>query len=466
MLPGQIDLVLQITTALRTRSARAQGDDQAIRGLLQILGELFRSQRLADQPVGRLVTLDQIYEVQHTALDADVQASMARVLSQCTADTDALLVRAAKAVALLELIQETQATDARLVAQCLYDRVDRGNQVAAVTEALEELRRRNLLGYSEKLGYKLQSSAGEEWERERRDIPAPREALGEIVQEGLKYLLGTPDRPQLQGRSFPWAARFSDGRRADDVSLQDPRDNAAVLVDFRYLAPEERTESTWVRRSGEAALHDRLVWLSGDSDGRRRVRTRAAPLARHGQEVQVAPRLAQSRPQAPAPAGGEPRRGPRQARTGHHRGGVAGRTDVLPGPRHLASRPWRDVRRRAPPGGYPGAPRPVPALHRDAGPAVRAAPARRGRPLRPVAQVPHRRPWHHRGRRRTVRPLVQRRRGAPHPGVHRVGGRQQRDGAPRPVRRPALRLHAERREGLCRGPAARQQGAPAARGRR
>ncbi len=266
MLPGQIDLVLQITTALRTRSARAQGDDQAIRGLLQLLGELFRDQRLAERPVGELVTLDQIYEVQHTALDADVQDSMARLLGQCTADEDRLLVRAAKAVALLELIQETQATDARLVAQCLYDRVDRGNQVAAVTEALEELRRRNLLGYSEKHGYKLQSSAGEEWERERRDIPAPREALSEIVQDGLKYLLATPDRPQLQGRTFPWAGRFSDGRRADDVTLLDPRDDAAVRIDFRYLALEERTATTWITRSGEAALHDRLVWLSGDSE--------------------------------------------------------------------------------------------------------------------------------------------------------------------------------------------------------
>ena len=264
MLPGQIDLILQITTALRTRSARAQGDDQAIRGLLQILGELFRSQRLAEQPTGALVTLDQIYEVQHTALDADVQASMARVLSQCTADTDQLLVRAAKAVALLELIKESQATDARLVAQCLYDRVDRGNQVIAVTEALEELRRRNLLGYSEKHGYKLQSSAGEEWERERRDIPALREALSEIVQEGLRHLLAIPDRPQYQGRSFPWAGRFSDGRRVDDVSLLDPRDAAAVVIDFRYLPVDERTESTWVRRSGEAALHDRLVWVSSD----------------------------------------------------------------------------------------------------------------------------------------------------------------------------------------------------------
>ncbi|MCA9488425.1 MAG: BREX system P-loop protein BrxC, partial [Myxococcales bacterium] len=163
MLPGHIDLLLRITSALRTRSSRSQGDDQAIRGLLQLLGELFREQHLADRPVGTLVTLDQIYDVQHTALGSDAQESMRRILAHCAGDDDPLLLRAAKAVALLELVQDTLATDARLVAQVLYDRVDRGNQVAAVTEALEELRRRNLLGFSEKEGYKLQSSAGEEW---------------------------------------------------------------------------------------------------------------------------------------------------------------------------------------------------------------------------------------------------------------------------------------------------------------
>src|SRR6266404_4940572 len=123
MLPGQIDLILQITSALRARSHRAQGDDQAIRGLMQLLGELFRGQKLADQPVGALITLDEIYEVQHTALDSDVQSSMARVLSQCADDEKGLLVRAAKAVALLELIQDTVPTDAKLVAQCLFDRI-------------------------------------------------------------------------------------------------------------------------------------------------------------------------------------------------------------------------------------------------------------------------------------------------------------------------------------------------------
>ncbi len=139
MLPGHIHLLLQITTALRTHSSRAQGDDQAIRGLLQLLGELFRDQKLADQEVGALVTLDQIYEVQQTALESDIQQSMARILDECRKGQP-LLVRAAKAVALLELIQETVPTDAKLVAQSLYDRVDRGNHQGEVKAALEELR--------------------------------------------------------------------------------------------------------------------------------------------------------------------------------------------------------------------------------------------------------------------------------------------------------------------------------------
>ncbi len=266
LLPGHIDLLLQITSALRTRSSRAQGDDQAIRGLLQLLGELFRDQQLADKPTGALVTIDQIYEVQHTALDSDVQASMARILDHCAGDKNRLLLRAAKAVALLELIQDTVPTDAKLVAQCLYDRVDRGNHVGAVTEALEELRRRNLLGYSEKHGYKVQSSAGEEWERERRDKPVARELLSEIVQDALKYLAAQPERPRLQGRSFPVAAMFSDGRSHTDVPIMDSRDDAVVRVDFRFVTKDERGETGWVKRSDESALRDRLIWVCGDTD--------------------------------------------------------------------------------------------------------------------------------------------------------------------------------------------------------
>ena len=267
LLPGHIDLILQITSALRTRSSRSQGDDQAIRGLLQLLGELFRGQRLADTEIGALVTLDQIYEVQQTALDADVQASMDRILRHCAKHGLPLAARAARAVALLELIQEKVPTDARLVAACLYDRLDLGNNRAPVQEALEELRRANFVSYSEKLGYKLQSSSGEEWERERRDLVIPPEQRGELIQERLKQLVSTPDKPTLEGRPFPWLALYSDGRRVADARLQDPRDPAAITVDFRFLtAVDERDQTTWVNRSSEDGLKHRLLWVVGDTD--------------------------------------------------------------------------------------------------------------------------------------------------------------------------------------------------------
>lgn len=265
LVPGQIDLILQITSSLRTRSRRAQGDDQAIRGLLQLLGELFRGQRLAEREVGELVTIDAVYEVQNTALDSDAQTAMARILDQCAKDGDPMLVRVAKAVAMLELVQETMPTDVRLVAQCLYDRVGRGSMEGEVRDALEELRRRNLLGYAEKTGYKLQSSAGEEWERERRDLSVSREQISDIVQKKLAELLAEPDRPRLQGRPFPWGARFSDGRRVDDVVLHDPRDAAAVTVDFRFLVREDRDDAGWLRQSAERSLAERVVWVCGDT---------------------------------------------------------------------------------------------------------------------------------------------------------------------------------------------------------
>lgn len=267
LLPGQIELILQITTVLRTRSSRAQGDDQAIRGLLQLLGELFRSQNLAEQPIGTLVSLDMIYEVQNTALDADTQQSMARILAHCTGENSALMLRAAKAVALLELIQDTIPTDDTLVARCLANRIDAGNQLPEVSRALETLRRSNLLGYSDKQGYKIQSTAGEEWSRERDEIHTPRSEISRQIQEGLKVLMAEAKLPRLKGRDFRWAARFSDGRQVDDASLLDPREDASITIDCRFLTQEERVEAVWVRRSGDdPALQQRLIWIAGNNE--------------------------------------------------------------------------------------------------------------------------------------------------------------------------------------------------------
>ena len=268
LLPNHVELIGEITSAMRS-SSLAQGDAQAIRGIMQILGELFRGHGLADAPVGTLVSFDQIYDVQRTSLSSDTQNSMSRILNHCASDGSGLKVRVAKAVALLELVQEKgdkYRTDARLVAQCLYDSLGRGNRISEVTEALDALHRAGLLTYAEKTGYKIQSTAGEEWERERAEIGIGREVVADIAQEALKYLMGKPARPRLDDRSFRWEGRFSDGRKYDDAVIADPRDDAPITVDFRLLFDaDDRQPERWIR-GGDKRLHDRLVWICGDTD--------------------------------------------------------------------------------------------------------------------------------------------------------------------------------------------------------
>ncbi|MBN3923061.1 BREX system P-loop protein BrxC [Nostoc sp. NMS4] len=264
MLPGYVDLLMQITSNLRTRSSRAKGDDYAIRGLLQLLGELFREQKLGDKPIGALVTLENIYEVQQSALDADVQNTLARLFSDEQVINDEMAVKVAKVVALLELIQEQEPTTANLVSQCLYSELGMGNPEPAVTLALEKLRGLGLLSYSDKLGYKIQSSAGQEWQREREQYSVISDAISIIVAEKLKSLLGSVTRPQYKNKNFYWAAFYSDGRQRQDERLQSTNDVAVMTVDFRYLTNnEDRNPNTWIPLSSSPNLQNRLIWLVG-----------------------------------------------------------------------------------------------------------------------------------------------------------------------------------------------------------
>lgn len=265
MLPSHVDLVMHITSNLRARSSRMKGDDHAIRGLLQLLGELFRQQKLGEQPLGTLVTLDQIYDVQHTALDADVQNTMARLQAHEELAGDRMALRVAKAVALLELIQDDQApTTPRLIAQCLYARVGDPNPQDEVERALHKLDSLNLVSRSEKQGYRIQSSAEQEWARERDALSASNQVVGELIREKLKSLVSKVEKPRLRNRPFPLAALYSDSRGASEERLQTSHDAAVLWVEFQYLTnQDDRREENWIRESDSQARRDRLVWVCG-----------------------------------------------------------------------------------------------------------------------------------------------------------------------------------------------------------
>lgn len=274
LLPGHIDLLLDITTAIRIGSTRAQSDDQTLRGLLQLLGELFRERKLADRPVGTLIALDEIYEVQRTALHADLQNSLARLLAHEAVVADPLAVRVVKAVALLQQVQDGQRHDNprpttdEFVARCLYARLGEANAQPAVREVLERLRGLNLLAYSERTGYKVQSAAGQEWERTRADLLVDQSTLVATVRDQLKALLDEPERPKLRGNPFAWSAWFGDEHclREEHIKAARGRDVEAP-VDLRLLFdPRRRLPERWAAESDVGPLRDRLVWVA-DSPG-------------------------------------------------------------------------------------------------------------------------------------------------------------------------------------------------------
>ena len=274
MLPQHVNLILRITSALRTRSTRAQGDHHAIRGLLQMLGELFRTQRaaLTEAELGALISIDQIYDIQGSALDVDVQNTMARILEFCSDHHDKLAARCAKAVALLELLASDEGgepADAKLVARCLYNDVREGDNEPAVRAALELLHEAGLLTIAGTTaagtnGYKIQSSAGQEWERERQDISVPAEDLGELVMDALRTLVGDTESPALAGgRGFPWKALFSTENTHHEQKFTTGREDTNIVIDLRLLPSEAQDLSTWVNRSSEHTMRDRIVWIAG-----------------------------------------------------------------------------------------------------------------------------------------------------------------------------------------------------------
>ena len=275
MLPGHIQLLLDITTGLRSRSTRTQGDSHAIRGLLQLLGDLFREKQLAQFEVGHLITLDLIYDVLQSALDADVQLTLNRAFAFCKTLDDPLAARVVKAVALLELIQDHQKTSAELIARCLYERLGQGNQQPAVQRALDALMGESLLAYSEKTGYKIESSAGQEWQKERDAYVPGAEEVSKKVQEVLRHLVADADEPELDKKlRLPWLAYYSDHVGAKDVRVKDERKHTVVTVDFQFT--KQGSGADWVRRSDEGAARERLIWVVGDYESARDAARRLA----------------------------------------------------------------------------------------------------------------------------------------------------------------------------------------------
>lgn len=276
MLPGHIDLLMEITTGLRDRSSRVQGDTHAIRGLLQLLGDLFRDSNLPSHEVGTLITLDRIYDVLHTALDADVQTTLTRAYDFCAkhpswnSEEQKLAEKVLKAVSLLELIPDERVKkDADLVARALYERLGQGSRKDAIQTLLDALRASGHVDYSEKSGYKIQSSAGQEWQKERDAYAVGPERIGGKILEALSFAMPDVEKVNREGLAIPWQAWFSNSIGIADAQVKAERSATRIEIDFRYLSQRSTKKEDWVAQCDTGTLKSRLLWVTAESDAAR-----------------------------------------------------------------------------------------------------------------------------------------------------------------------------------------------------
>jgi hypothetical protein len=202
-LPHFIDLSIDIVTGLRARASNFRQTGAANRTIIKQAHEMLIGEpRLADAPLGTLVTLDKVYDlVRHSAgLDHNHKLELDRIRQEF--GDDSWEERVTKALALLELVRNLPRTD-KNIAAVLYDRLGAESPLPHVRSALENLSRGQYARDTDE-GWKLQTAEEKQWDRERRGLdPRPRER-NEAIREAIGKAFADADLRTYKhrGRTF------------------------------------------------------------------------------------------------------------------------------------------------------------------------------------------------------------------------------------------------------------------------
>ncbi len=185
-LPHYVNLCIDIMSGIRLQPGAMRHIGGSNRTIISQVYQMLVNPRtmFADQPLGRLVTLDKVYELIEGQVGSARQQDI-NDITQAFKDDPAdkgWASRVAKVVCLLEFVRNLPRTEINIAA-LLVDEVGRPAPLTEVSAALERLVASQFLRNTED-GYKLQTAQEKDWDTERRGFlpPKPRDR-NEIVRE-------------------------------------------------------------------------------------------------------------------------------------------------------------------------------------------------------------------------------------------------------------------------------------------
>lgn len=214
--PHFIDLSIDIMSGIRIQPGAPRHLGGSNRTIIKQAFEMLVSERtaLAKAEVGRLVTMDLIFELVEGNLSTEKQKDISDISAQF--GTGSMEARVAKSVALLEFVRGLSRTEPNLAA-VLVDRLDAPAPLPQVKTALQALQEAKFVRNTEE-GYKLQTQSEKSWDTQRRSLdPKPRDRA-EILRETLGEIFA---EPALRTWSYKNLKSFRVGLTVDDVKIED-----------------------------------------------------------------------------------------------------------------------------------------------------------------------------------------------------------------------------------------------------
>lgn len=245
LLPYQIDLIIQVVSGLRTQGGASKHVGGANRTIIKLAQQLLINPavNLAEDAVGSLVRLDQVYDLVEGNIGSEVRAKIAAISKLVE---HPLAQPVAKVICLLQYVKSVHRSAENLAA-ALHGQVGGDSQLASVKEALRALETAHQVRHGDD-GYRIPTPAEDDWERLRNGIsPKPGDSH-RLYQEALAgFWQPQPSHTLFDTKTFK-AGLAIHGRELTAGDMMFQLHLAEDGKDFDDLAAELRTRSQQERK--------------------------------------------------------------------------------------------------------------------------------------------------------------------------------------------------------------------------
>lgn len=205
-LPHLIDLSIDIMTGIRSQANAPKHLGGSNRTIIKQSFEMLISDRtrLADQPVGALVSIDKIYELVEGNIPSEKQKDILDVRQRFDSDphSPGLASRVAKALCLMEFAKTDLPRTTKNIAALLVQYVTEAPLVMPVKAILDRLKEAQFVRETED-GWKLQTAQEKSWEEEKRGYAQlNRNDRAEILRSAVREVFESARAVNINYRSM------------------------------------------------------------------------------------------------------------------------------------------------------------------------------------------------------------------------------------------------------------------------